>query len=148
MTVKQQWLVATLGIAIGVAAVLLTDFPALGGAVIGAAAAAGAGAHILDRRAQQLRAATAELDKARDQYEKAYSTLAGQRERMRAAQIEADGRLAERTAALNAAHQRELVETAREWFEEGATAALTGRLNIGGPSSLASIIPIEAHRHR
>lgn len=148
MTVRQQWLAAALGIATGAAAILLTSAPGLGGAILGAAAAAGAGASILDRRTQQLRIATDQLDEARRQYEAAHGTLAGQRERMRSAQIEADGRLSERTAVLNAAHHQELLETRAQWFEEGAKAVITGRLPVDESSDLASIIPLGAHRHR
>lgn len=148
MTVRQQWLAAALGIATGIAAILLTSAPELGGAILGAAAAAGAGVGILDRRTQQLRIATDQLDEARRQYEAAHGTLAGQRERMRSAQIEADGRLSERTATLNAAHQRELLANQLQWFEEGAKAVIMGRLPVDGPSDLASIIPLGAHRHR
>jgi hypothetical protein len=148
MTVRQQWLAAALGITAGVATILLTSAPGLGGAILGAATVAGAGASILDRRTHQLRSATDQLDEARRQYEAAHGTLAGQRERMRSAQIEADGRLSERTAVLNAAHHRELLENQLLWFEEGAKAVITGRLPLDGPSDLASIIPLGAHRHR
>lgn len=146
MTVNQQWLAAILGGAAGLAVLLLTNAAGLGGAIIGAAAASAVCISILDRKTAELQTAVHELAESREQYEAAHNTLAPQRERMRM-RIEHEGNLAERTATLNAAHQREIFQVRREWYEQGAIDMITGRISWPEAPDDASVISLNSRRH-
>lgn len=144
VTAKIMTFAAIGGIA-GTIILLATDAPGLGGALLGAAIAALAGAVAFDTGLKQLNAEARELRQRRQQYEAAYSTLASQRHRMR---TEFEEQIAEYTDTLNAAHQEDLSKSRREWFEEGFITAITGRLDEPEGPAEAPVIRLNTHRRR
>jgi hypothetical protein len=143
MKAKTRIAAITLAVLIGTA--ILFKVPGLGGFILGTAFATAVAAGAVDRRTEQLRASTRELDETREQYNAAHGTLVSQRRRM---VVEMEGRIAEHTARLNAAHNAELFRAQLACYEQGAIDALTGRLDDREEPGGAAVIPIAHRRQR
>lgn len=139
--------IAILGGVAGAAIATLTPAPYVGAILIGASAATAAAGAIVNAYVGRLAAVTAELASKTAQYDAAHATLTSQRQRMRA---ELEAELYEHIQNLKAAHRADIFNTHRESFEEGAKAALLGRLRpaAGDAPDRATVIKLDPNRPR
>ena len=137
--------IAAIAVAALIGIAILFKVPGLGGFILGAALTAAIATPIVERRVENLRTAARELNQRRDQYNAALGTFTAQRRRIL---VDAEGRIAEHTARLNAKHNAELFQTQLACYEQGAIDALTGRLADFQEPREAAVISLASRLQR
>ncbi|MEV8324617.1 hypothetical protein [Kitasatospora sp. NPDC056731] len=132
--------------AVGIAGLLLLATrtePALAGILTGAALSGLACLAVVDRRLSQLAAQGEELAATKAQYDAAFATLSGQRERLRTTM---DSELAGRLADLEKQHRSDCLRAKADGYVEGALDALGGRVAPETAPDEAEVISLAAWR--